>query len=316
MQQFIKTSAIILILYSNISFSGPWFTGPLLAPAGHTVPRGHTNFEFYAIDVKSDGAYNSNGELIHSPLFSSFVANPIITHGFTDWLDVQLTVPYVFNDTMHVQHNGLADTTVSVGLQLVNQNDSTWKPDVRILIQETFPTGSFQDLNPNELGTDSTGLGSYETQVGLNLQLLSSVFETHYLRTRLILTHLFTSAVHVHGVNSYGGTLTTNGRIAAGGENAADLAFEYTLTQHWVAVMEGYIAHGTETRFDGVIEIGDLGGPSAAIGGGPFSEVGLAPALEYNFNSNIGVIGGVWFPVAGSNTAHFMAYTLALNAYW
>lgn len=28
-------------------------------------------------------------------------------------------------------------------------------------------------------------------------------------------------------------------------------------------------------------------------------------ALEYNFNSNAEIIGGVWFPVRGQNTSHF-----------
>ena len=317
MQQFIKTVGIFLFIcaFSKYGFAGPWFTGPILAPAGHTVARGHTNFEIYGLHVSTDGRYDNSGTIIHTPLFRSFVTNPILTHGFTDWLDVQLTVPYVFNSTLGVNYNRLTDITTALGIQLVEQKGSPKRADVRILIQETFPTGKFENLNPGFLGTDSTGLGSYQTQVGLDLQYLLEVFKTHYLRTRLILTHLYAAPVTVHGLNSYGGTVNTIGRIKGGSENNADLAFEFTLTQHWVAVMEGTITRGESTVFNGILDIGNIGAP-INIGGGHYSSKTLAPALEYNFNENVGLIGGVWFPVSGRNSSHFRTYVLALNAYW
>lgn len=317
MRQFITKTTLFFIfsLLNSPLIAGPWFTGPILAPAGHTVPGGHTNFEFYALSVHSNGIYNQEGNFVGIPLSKSFVLNPVLTHGFTDWLDVQLTIPYAFNNTQGQNSNRLADTTVAMGLQLM-EDEGPVKPALRLLIQETFPTGRYDRLNPHALGTDSTGLGAYETQLGLNFQKLTPVFKTHYLRTRLILSHLYASSVKVHGLNSYGGTISTNGTINGGSENTADLAFEFTLTQHWVAVMEGYITHGDASRFDGDIEIGNLGSPTAKIGNGNYSQTGLAPAIEYNFNGNVGLIGGVWFPVQGSNTSHFMTYVLALNAYW
>jgi hypothetical protein len=294
----------------------PWFTGPLLAPAGHTVPRGHTNFEFYGLDVLTNGAYNSFGQVNHSPLFRTMVANPILTHGFADWLDVQLTLPYVYNTTRNASHHRLADTALAIGIQLLEQNKSPTRMDVRILLQETFPTGRYNHLNPNELGTDSSGLGSYQTQYGLNFQYLLHLYNSHYLRTRLILSRLYARPVEVHGLNSYGGTVGTSGKINPGSENYLDWAFEYTLTQNWVAVLEGTYSTGKATRFNGVLKIGNIGSPSASIGSGDYNETALAPALEYNFNGNIGLIGGVWFPISGKNTSHYMTYVLALNTYW
>lgn len=319
MQQFIKPVVIFFFIYtfSSQGFAGPWFTGPILAPAGHTIPKGHTNLEIYGLDVHTDGQYDPSGKLIHRPLFKSFVANPILTHGFTDWLDVQLTLPYVFNATRGVNYNRLTDINAALGFQLVEQKGSPKRADVRILVQETFPTGKYEGLNPQKLGTDSTGLGSYQTQVGLDFQYLLEVFNSHYLRTRLILSHLYTSPVQVHGLSSYGGTPTTKGRISSGEENNADLAFEFTLTQNWVAVMEGTISQGSSTLFNGVLDFGNIGGPqSANIGSGSYRQTALAPALEYNFNANVGLIGGVWFPVSGKNTSHFTTYVLALNAFW
>ncbi len=317
MHQITKKIIIFLFIYtlSSLGYAGPWFTGPILAPAGHTVARGHTNLEIYGLDVFGYGQYNSSGTIVHTPLFKSFVVNPILTHGFTDWLDVQLAVPYAFDSTRKQNYNRISDTTVALGFQLVAQQDSPKKADLRILLQEVFPTGKFDNLNPRLLGTDSTGLGSYQTQVGINLQYLREVFIGHYLRTRLILSHLYTSPVTVHGLNSYGGAVDTDGRIEGVHENDADLAFEYTLTQNWVAVMEGTLSEGGATRFKGFRGT-TVSGLPANIGSGSFNEVALAPALEYNFNANIGLIGGVWFPVSGKNTSYFRTYVLALNAFW
>lgn len=318
MQQTIKSLVIFLGLFIiKVSIAGPWFTGPLLAPAGHTIPAGHSNFEVYAINVFTNGQYNSSGQIVHTPIFRTFVANPILSHGFTDFLDAQITVPYAFNSTRGVSSNRLTDVSTALGFQLIEQKGDPKRMDVRILVQETIPTGRYDHLNPLLFGTDATGLGAYQTQIGLNLQYLRQVFNNHYLRTRLIASRIYSSNVEVNGLSSYGGTVDTHGTIKPGIENDIDLAIEFTLTQHWVAVMEGYVSTGDSTRFNGILNIGNVGSPPTAnIGSGSFREEALAPALEYNFNQNIGLIGGVWFPVRGENTSHFMTYMLALNAFW
>ena len=318
MHYFIKLIIIFLfaIVLQTSAMADPWFTGPLLAPSGHTIPNGHTNFEMYGLDVNTNGSYNNTGQIIHRPEFKSIVANPVLSHGFTDWLDVQLTLPYVFNATRGVKYNRIGDTAISLGFQLWEQKKSPKSIDVRILLQEIFPTGRYEQLNPTLLGTDATGLGSYQTQVGLNLQYLLVLPREHYLRTRFIVAHLYASSVEVQGLNSYGGTESTFGRIRPGSEDSLDLAFEYTLTQHWVAVLEGTYAKGQATRFNGILTIQEIGGPDASIGSDQYHQTSLAPALEYNFTGNLGLIGGVWFPVSGKNTSHFMTYMLALNAFW
>lgn len=318
MQKIIQRAGLFFcFFYSMASMAhSPWFTGPLLAPSGHTIPRGHTNVEFYGLTVFNDGQFNSSGEVIKTPLYKSIIANPILSHGFTDWLDVQMSLPYVFNSTQGRRYHRIADTAVAFGLQLLEQKQSTLKPDLRLSIQETIPTGRFDHLSPNLLGTDATGLGSYQTVIALNFQHIKEVFQTHYLRTRLSLSRLYSSPVQVHGLNSYGGALDTQGNIQSGIENDVDLAFEYTLTQNWVAVMEGYLSQGKATRFNGILTVANLGSPRINIGNGEYHEEALAPAVEYNFNEHIGVIGGVWFPVSGKNTAAYTTYVVALNAFW
>ena len=314
MSHYLKIITIFLcVICFKAIHADPWFTGPILAAAGHTVPRGHTNFEIYGIDVFTNGQYNESGHVVPMPQFKSLIFNPLLTHGFTDWLDVQVSLPYVFNSTQGRNYRRLSDSSIGLGFQLAEQKKSKWLPDIRLFLQETFPTGSYEHLIPEYLGTDATGLGSYRTMVALNLQYLAQVTENHYLRSRLIISRRYSSSVDVNGFNSFGGTALTRGRVNPGAEDNFDLAFEYTLTQNWVAVMEGYISQGKATQFDGILDIVSTGAIPLS---GQYSETGLAPALEYNFNANVGLIGGVWFPVAGKNTSNFMSYVLALNAYW
>lgn len=316
MSQYVKNVFLFLCIsiFTGITYADPWFTGPILAPAGHNVARGHTNFELYGLDVFTTGQYDNNSKIHRIPQFKSLVFNPLLTHGFTDWLDIQLSVPYAFNNTRGVSYHRITDTAVGAGIQLLEQKKSKWRPDVRFFVQETFPTGEYEQLNPAFLGTDATGLGSYRTLVSLNFQYLREIYDQHFLRTRLIVSRLISSTVNVHGLNSFGGSINTNGIINPGAEDNVDLAFEYTLTQNWVAVMEGYYSEGQATRFNGILDI--INDNSVNVGSKQYYEYGLAPALEYNFTSNLGLIGGVWFPVKGKNTSRFITYVLAINAYW
>ncbi|MGL6030324.1 MAG: hypothetical protein ACRC0M_11180 [Legionella sp.] len=318
MQRTTRTLSTFIILSQLCAtvWAGPWFTGPLLAPQGHTIPNGHTNVEIYGMGAFTDGQYSAEGRRIDTPQFRSGIVNPIITHGYTDWLDVQLNIPYVFNNTQGAHYNRLADVAIALGLQVVEQKGSPKRMDVRFLLQEIFPTGKYDHLNPEAFGTDSTGLGSYQTQLGINFQHLLEVFNAHYLRTRLIFSRIYTSPVTIHGFSSYGGSASTSGSVNPGIGSSVDLAFEYTLTQNWVAVMEATYSKGQSTRFNGVLNFNNMGQEETIVGHNNFYKTTLAPALEYNFNGNVGLIAGVWFPVAGRSTSHFMTYVMALNMYW
>lgn len=305
---------VFFFIFSNVSWAGPWFTGPLLAPAGHTIPRGHSNLEIYGFYTINEGIYTRNWKLVHTPHSKSVVGNPIFSHGLTDKIDVQYGIPYVYNKNLGSQSQGIGDTSVALGYQLLEQKDSKWMPDLRITVQEIIPTGNFEDLDPLNNGTDATGLGSYQTGVALNFQHLKPL-GTHYLRTRLSLNYLAPSTVNIRGLSSFGGTAQTLGNIDPGALFTADLAAEFTLTQKWVAVMEGYYASRGATSFNGFIG-NNAKGELGSIGHGDIEEITLSPAIEYNFSPNVGIIAGPWFTVSGRETTEFLSYVVALNAYW
>ncbi|CAM2786223.1 hypothetical protein [Legionella worsleiensis] len=320
MLQILKKGFIIsfLTLLITTVYADPWFTGPLLAPAGHTIPNGHTNLEIYDTNVFINGSFDENGNFIRSPMFSSLRGSTILTHGYTEWLDVQLTTPYLFNNTRGVHSNRLGDTSIAGGFQLLEQKKALNRIDLRLLLKETIPTGRYDNLNPLLKGTDATGLGAYRTQIALDFQYLLPLLQTHYLRTRFIVSRNFASWVNVDGLSTFGGTVNTHGKVRVGADTSVDFAFEYTLTQNWVAVLEGNLSTGQNTRFRGIYDIDDQGNPllDGDIGGGTFISRSLAPAIEYNFSKNVGIISGVWFAVSGRNTSRFTTYMIALNLFW
>lgn len=316
MSRNIKTIFLSLcfILFSPITMGDPWLTGPIIAGAGQTIPRGHTNLEVYAFDTFSNRLYTNSGHLQSVPLSKSFIPFPILTHGFTDWMDIQVSLPYVFNSIQGANYNRVGDVSVGPSFQLLLQSSHPSLPDVRLSFQETFPTGKFEQLNPMLFGSDSTGLGSYRATVNLNFQYLAQVLGSHYLRSRLSLAYINYSIVQLQGFNSFGGTEITDGTVRLGWDEGVDLAFEFTLNQNWAAVMEGYYTFGTPVTFTGIFDNPVIDHNRTILG--RFYEAGLAPAIEYNFSPNLGIIGGVWFTVAGRNNPQFQTYTLAINAYW
>ena len=123
------------------------------------------------------------------------------------------------------------------------------------------------------------------------------------------------SGVTVDGLSVFGGAPDTHGRVKPGNSYSADIAFEYTLTQNWVPVFEALYVHSETVNFSG--NPGFTPGGSFANMGGPSNDsASLAPALEYNFNANIGIIGGVWFSVTGPRAAKFTATTVAVNCFF
>ncbi|WP_028389572.1 hypothetical protein [Legionella fairfieldensis] len=317
MQRFFAVFFVwFIFLFSNqIVLAEPWFTGPLLAAAGRTVPNGHTSIEVYNFYTLNLGGYNNHWVRVRRPTSNSIVFNPVFTHGITDKMDIQFSLPDAYNRSHGANAHYIGDTSIALGYQLIEQKESKWQPNLRLSLQEIIPLGHFKNLDPSMNGTDVSGLGSYQTVFALNFQHLLQFNEINYLRTRLVLNYVYAARVDIQGVSVYGGTYRTEGIIRPGNLSSIDLAGELILKQNWVAVMETFIARRDRSHFRGIIG-NEPDGTPGTIGHGTIDLITLAPALEYNFNANVGLIGGPWFVVTGRNASKFISYIIALNAYW
>jgi hypothetical protein len=51
------------------------------------------------------------------------------------------------------------------------------------------------------------------------------------------------------------------------------------------------------------------------MGGPSIESLSLAPAIEYSWSANFGMIAGVWFTAAGRNSTVFANGIVAINVY-
>lgn len=317
----------------------PQFTGPLFAFSGQSLALGDSFFELYGYYIPSDSIYDINWHTVETPPNTMTQFEPIFAYGLGEHLDVQYDLFYVDNRYLKRDNSNLGDTSMVLGYQLLDQKDAHQHlPNLRITVQEIFPTGRYDGLNINNNGSDATGAGSYQTTLGLNLEYLSHITEQNYLNTYLSLFYNIPSAVKLDGFSIYGGTSTTHGHINPGHATTVDLAGELSLDAHWVAVMEGIFTYQQASVFSGFIGQPQSNQSSPqqnrhfnfrrhsiashliprrlnignTIGHGNLDQFTLAPALEYNFNEKIGIIGGAWFTVAGKNTPQYTATVIAL----
>lgn len=303
--------------YQNL----PWMTGPILAPAGHVVPGGHVNWEPYLFVTDAFGTYNNRGKVVHDKPTVTTQPMLSLTVGVTQWMDFQAIIPYSFNTKEGKSDNNWADISLMFGFQVMNGDpNSLWYPDLRVTLEETFPAGNFEQLNPELNGTDSTGIGAYQTAIGLNFQhvwhsqTLKYFSGVHFLRGRLSYTYTMPSSVNVRGINAFGGVQATNGSVNVGNKSVLDIGLEYSMTANWVLATDIVYNNETPSEFSGYAGFNTNGSP-ASVGLQSNHQYSLAPAIEYNWNEQLGMIAGAWFTVGGDNATEFAGGAIALNYY-
>ena len=138
------------------------------------------------------------------------------------------------------------------------------------------------------------------------------LWKNHYLRYRLNLGYTVPAPVSVEGFNAYGGGFGTDGKIYPGQVYTVILAFEFNFNQNFVFAIDLMDVYADRTKFSGKRGRDREGNP-AEIGSGSSDALSLAPALEWNFTENLGIIGGLWFSLKGRNANEFLSYVLSIN---
>jgi hypothetical protein len=248
--------------------------------------------------------------------------------GITNWLDFTLILQGMVNWEKSKTSGGFGDTIAGIGIPLLYEG--LYQPAMRIVINQTFPTGKYQKLNPNLLGLDATGLGTYQTQFGFRISKIILWQTKHPMQLRGAYSVGVPTSVHVKGFNSYGGTHGTDGTISTAVYQEADMAFELSLTKHWVFAFDlvyNWAAHTEFTGFpgDAASVFDDSDDPEDSlrfdftppvVGIGSNDQLSMAPAIEYNPNEYINFLAGVWFNVYGRNVAKFIAVGAVFSYTW
>lgn len=292
----------------------PWTTGTLLAPFAYVIPPDYINVEPFLFVTQTYGSYDQNWHARTAPKF--LAVNPILflQIGLVDRIDFQISPQIFYNRQQGASSTNVGDLPLGFDFQLLSEKKGDWWPAIKLSLVEIFPTGKYQNLNPQKNGTDSTGIGAYTTVATLVFSKLFHFKKPHFLNTYLTFEYFIPSHVHVKGFNTYGGGFGTRGTVRPGTVFITILSGELTLTKNWVLALDIQNIYGNKTSFSGRRGT-NADGSLAKVGGPSFNEISLAPAIEYNWSEKFGMIAGAWFTVAGRNADQFAGGAIALNWY-
>jgi hypothetical protein len=287
----------------------PWLTGPLLTPGENVLQVGYWNIEPYlylnAQYAQYDKHWHSQSipHNIYSVLSSTF-----FQYGVTKNFDFQIVPQFSWNHTEGASKWTVGDMGIILDYQLLHIKKDKWWPNIKFVLQGTVPFGKYQHLNPKKKGTDRGGTGSINPRVGIVVGKIAQFSQFHFLRTRAFVGYTVPNPVHVKGLNAYGGGKGTRGKVFPGQSFVGLVGFEYTLSANWVLACDFQYLHTNKQRFKGHT-VDSMKAPSS-------EQWSLAPAIEYDWSTHIGIISGVWFTAAGRNSPVFANWATAANFYF
>ena len=266
------------------------------------MPAGHVLVEPYVYDVMQYGAYDVNGHVIAVPHQNGFGNLTYIIYGLVNRFSVGLIPTFGYTNVSSGPSSsniGMGDLGVTAQYRLT---PDAWLAKASLAIQETFPTGAYENLgsNPN----NGFGSGVYNTKVSLYSQTLAWMPNGRILRLRLNLSQSFSTSASVYGVSVYGTGASFAGDVFPGATSTIDVAGEYSITSNWVLATDLVYGYSANTR---------LTSGSAITNLGTSESYAFAPAVEYNWSANVGLIAGVRVFPAGRNTSASVTPVFAVN---
>jgi hypothetical protein len=286
------------------SLDDAWWTGPMLAPSAATLPRGHFLIEPYLYDVIATHT-NGLGSLTY------------VNYGLADRVTVGLIPTAGFNKVSNGPSSsgvGLGDLTLQAQYRLTKFHVGSWIPTTSVAVQETFPTGKYDRLGDRP--SNGLGSGAYTTTLALYSQTYFWLPNGRILRMRFNVLPAFSNNVNVEDVSVYGTGAGFRGHAKPGNSLFVDAAWEYSLTRSWVLALDATYRHGGNTRVTGynILDPNSVQNPlSSRLDSGSSEAFGFAPAIEYSWKPNLGVLLGARVIALGRNTATTVTPALAIN---
>jgi hypothetical protein len=287
------------------ALSDAWWTGPMLAPSAATLPQGHILVEPYIFNVIQYGQFDRNGTLVPTTHSNDFGSLTYFIYGLANRFSVGL-IPILGYNTVSGGPNadgiGIGDLGVLAQYRLTQYRLGHWMPTASLSVQETIPTGKYDDLGDNP--SNGLGGGVYSTKVSLYTQTYAWMPNGRILRLRLNLSQTFSGSANIQGVSVYSTGSGFRGSVQPGNTTTIDAAGEYSITRNWVAASDLVFSYSGNTTVSGTGGVANLGDSHAFA---------FAPAIEYNWTANAGILFGVRFYPAGRNTAASITPAIAVN---
>jgi hypothetical protein len=286
--------------------AGARFTGPLVSGAP-TLPAGIFNIEPYLIYNQVRGHYDDHGDRISQDPAGGWQLALPMQYGLTERVTLVAGLNAFHGD------NAFGDGTTRTGDASVGamfklaQGGGHAKPSLTLAVRQNLPFGRHDrmELEPHEL---TSGSGAATTSLALHGQVYSTI-GGRTLRSRANLKwSLPYDGAAVHGESVYGTPAGFEGRVDLQGGWEATFGFEYALNTRWVLATD--VVHERNRGFDASGMVADN---AFATTHGFSWRTSLAPAVEYHFNDNVGLIAGAFVSIAGRNSSAIVAPQVAVN---
>lgn len=295
------------------SLSDAWWTGSLLAQSAVTLPAGHFSTEPFLYDAIPYARFDSAGREHDVPHENELASALPLKYGVTDRLAVGATLRFGYDWLTQGQSSsgvGVGDPSVLLQYRLTQYRPDSWIPTFSINLQESLPLGRYDRLDRQ---TDGFGSGSEATTLATCLQSFFWMPNGRIVRARLDFFYAVSRQVSVQGSSVYGTPDDFRGYAHPGDSASLDLAFEYSVTRNWVLASDFWLERDASTRVEGVYPQPGNGAVNFLSLSGTGRDLIIAPAIEYNWSSRLGIIFGARITVTGRNERGFVTPVVALS---
>lgn len=272
----------------------------MLANSAATLPRGHALIETYLFE-QIQGKSRIYGSLTY------------LLYGVTDRVTIGFKPMFgVAAGKGSPSNVNIGDLALTAQYRLTSLTAPIGSPTISVAVQRSFPTGRYDELDTRP----ATGLGSGAGATTLSLygQQYFRLSNGHLFRGRVNLSRTFAESAHVDGESVFGTHSGFQGHAKPGHNISAGVSGEYSLNRHWVIALD--IVHDRTGA-------GSVSGEYPALAPAPSRvstfrlkpsrSFALAPALEYSFNANLGILVGTRFRLRGHNSAPSITPAVAIN---
>lgn len=291
-----------------------WNTGPLLCPAFQLCAQGTYDIEPYMYINAIYGTYGAHWHESSQDYNIQAYNYNLIQLGLSDYINVSLSPQFFYQTYRDYSVANIGDLPLQVYIGLTKDNPDSNIPGMVLGIKTTVPLGRYKNLSPDGAVADAIGGGSWRPTVDIAIGKQIHLSGVHFLIVRSYFAYQFLNNFKVQGFHAYGGGYKAKGYMKMGAQYTYIASFEYAFSRHGVFAFDFNYQHNNKMTFHGhggYINIDENVQSSTGV---PSSDqFSIAPALEYNFNANVGLIAGVWFSVAGRNAQAFYCPTFALN---
>lgn len=289
----------------------PYFTGSLYSSSASTLPKGRLIVAPLLYEVHGIGSFGSNGKFVRSNGSADDVRYLTqILYGASDKVTVGIIPRLGWNSSYGGKKSSnleLGDTSVRLKVRVGRFSTPSHRIDASLSVDETFPTGLYDNLKSSR--RSGLGSGAYAATFAALAQYTAWPVNGRAFRVRLNASYTLPSQAHVENLSVYGTPNAFDGHVRPGDGEAIGLSFEYSLNRNVALCSEFLFNHQNVTVVKGI-----AGGSYYSKNIPPSTRLDVAPAVEYSFSGNLGVIFGVRVPVAGRDSRASVSPTIGIDA--